>query len=171
MKYRSVSSADTAQCSFRVHPVPQFSPLTSRLNDSPPSLVLEPHTAADPHTAAFPATVADPHTAAAPHRLVVEPHTAAAPLTNTLLPHTAAALKTLFEPHTAAAPDIGLEPAIVTVFVAGLKAATGDAAELPDGTVTLLVSAPQMSRCPAPTVKMSYWLVYVAPVAGSVAVL
>src|SRR5579885_809575 len=171
MKHRPVSPVETALWNTTFHAAPQFSPFTSRLIDSPALLLLEPHTAADPQTAAFPATALEPHTAAAPQSPVIEPHTAAAPLTNALLPHTAAALKTLVEPHTAAAPDIGLEPAIVTVFVAGLKAATGDAAELPDGTVTLLVSAPQMSRYPAPTVKMSYWLVYVAPVAGSVAVL
>ena len=55
--------------------------------------------------------------------------------------------------------------------VAGLCEAVGERAVLPAGRASELFKAAMTSRYPAPTVKMSYWLVYPIPVTGSMATL
>ena len=125
---------------------------------SPVSLLVVPHTACVPHIAEFPCVPPAPQIAVLPQMALV-PQTAAEPSTNTLLPQTAAALQTPDVPHTAWVADIGvLAFTTVTASVVGSNTATGDAAVPPTGTESVLVSAPQASRYPAPIVKMSYWL-------------
>ena len=47
-----------------------------------------------------------------------------------------------------------------TLFVAGSRTADGEDALPPDGKTSVLFSAAVKSIYPAPTVNMSYWLVY-----------
>src|SRR3954451_10319885 len=124
--------------------------------DSPVLLVVVPHTACVPHTAVLPNVPPVPHTAVLPHTPLV-PQSAIWPSTNTLVPQTAAALHTSVVPQTAWVPHTAVFAfTMVAVFVSELKTATGDAAVLPTGTESVLLSAPQASRSPAPIVKISY---------------
>src|SRR4051794_10737136 len=142
-----------------------------RVMDSPVLLVVVPHTACVPHTAVLPDVPPVPHTAVLPHTALV-PQRAVRPSTNTVLPQTAAGPHTSVVPHTAWVPHTAVFAfTMAAVFFNESKTATGDAAVLPAGTESLLLSAPQTSRYPAPIVKISYWLVYMIPVTGSVAVL
>ena len=60
-------------------------------------------------------------------------------------------------------------PTTYTSPVSGSKNAVGECAEPP--AMSVLFSAAKTSRYPAPTVKMSYWVVNVSPVTGLVAML
>ena len=130
--------------------------------------VLLPQTADEPQTAENPEELELPQTAEEP-QTADEPQTALDPETHALDPHTALLPQTADDPQTAEDPHTAeFVFTTVTVFVAESKSAFGDAAAPSTGSVfSVWFSAAHTSRYPAPTEKMSYWLLYINPVFGS----
>ena len=130
-------------------------------------LCVVPQTACVPHTAVLPCVPPVPQTAVGYPIRHSFPRRPPGHLEIDWCPRPRGAPDLCRAPDRMCAPDACFAFTIVTVLVNELKTATGDAAVLPAGTESVLLSAPQTSRYPAPMVKMSYWLVYMIPVTGS----